>query len=251
MLGAAAILECGPGAAASSGLPGTPKFGSVRGPEAGGESAAAPASTSSNDSAQTAEGGPRRRKGGLNFWSAWRALDPRNESDMIDGLEVAKQVQAATIRQAGLALTRRDVRESGASQAHKYRYYDMSGMEGLRDVELLREPLALSRLGMFLQDCHLQQRNKLRPHIVVGPPDGRSLCCVVAVMGRPQLGGDKHNPFAIAFKQAAEECNAQYRSDSFEEAIIEVSAQDAENFVSQVELSLEDAIDKMQMAGAN
>merc|ERR1712118_311215 len=125
----------------------------------------------------------------------------------------AKFFQQLVISQASLAFSQKNLRVLG-----KIRVYDMSmqtGHEGINQTSSTH----LERIGKFIQDCYLFHTGKLRPCVIVGPPNNQDYCLVVAKTTRSIRKKNKCNSFSLALRRAAEKARSKHRNPSFNSSV--------------------------------
>merc|ERR1711904_5879 len=96
----------------------------------------------------------------------------------------------------------------------KMRIYDMS-LSNKHGDELKINYMYLERIGKFIQDCYLFHTGKLRPCVIVGPPNNQDYCLVVAKTTRSIRKKNKCNSFSLALRRAAEKARSKHRNPSF------------------------------------
>lgn len=170
-----------------------------------------------------------------NFWTAYDVLaedDPKVDELIARGMTLAKQLQEAVIRQAGSMLAKRAIVRLGA-----FRY---ALIKDSPDIHFFTQPIALSKLALFLLHTQTQSRNprkEAKPLI---------LCCLYTlntsylVVGivPSAVQGHKELNFRKTFKRAAQKTGARIRRHSFDSSIIEVQQEDITKFMEYLHAGL-------------
>ncbi|KAK9862005.1 hypothetical protein WJX84_004878 [Apatococcus fuscideae] len=167
------------------------------------------------------------------FWEAWEALGVKDNVSIKRGIELSKRLQRAILSDGGLLIGRKAVRE-----LQTYRLFNLS-KEDIANRELLSQPLALLKLGMFLREAHWQETNKRKNLVLVGPksqnPAEGGFCLVAGINASgPELALTQGNTFGQMFKSAALRLNADVQQDGFETSIIKVQAEDVIRFLREL-----------------
>jgi len=208
------------------------------------------------------------------FWRAWRALALTNENELHEGLTLSKALHRFVVETAGRAISqqnsgRGDTNNTGGSRggrsvsgaagggggmgvgssllfrAQYFWILDLSegGISMGEGGDLLLQPLALTKLGLFLQEWHLQRSGKRPPPmVVVGPPSVEGMCNVVGLkngiqdplgdgpQGTRAAASTTGNIFSYRFEQACERISAMYVHDSFVGSWITIAKADIPRF---------------------
>jgi cell division control protein 45 len=194
-------------------------------------------SASGSDDLETGEGGVG---GAHNFWRAVKALGMSQYDEMQVGLRHAMRSQRALMRQGGLALANKAVIRTVGG----LRYFSLLDHGSPSDAALFKHPLALLRLALFLQDALRVVKKITRPLVVVGPSamdtgdagsnptSGGGLALVVGVTGKPRADDlESGNHFSRSFRLAAEQVRAEFKHDSFEASVLQVSTPNLGEFM--------------------
>jgi cell division control protein 45 len=118
-----------------------------------------------------------------NFWIAYDALEPKKaETILVKGIEVAKELQQAIIRQGTSIIERKEVKVAD------YFRYVMLENDYLADIKLFQYPLALQKLGQFIMEDYKEHKPsaKEKPLVISVKNSKKGTTLVLAVMG-PQL----------------------------------------------------------------
>merc|ERR1711988_2083683 len=142
------------------------------------------------------------------------------------------QLQEAVIRQAGSMLAKRAIVRLGA-----FRY---ALIKDSPDIHFFTQPIALSKLALFLLHTQTQSRNPRK--------DAKPLilCCLYTlntsylVVGivPSAVQGHKELNFRKTFKRAAQKTGARIRRHSFDSSIIEVQQEDITKFMEYLHAGL-------------
>jgi hypothetical protein len=163
------------------------------------------------------------------FWRCWKALSWRDDGgELRRGLELAKKVQTALIRDGGAVVVQRLYHNFKA-----FRMFDLSDHK-LGNHSLLVHPMSLQRLTAFFQEQQVHQtvNAQRKPVVLIGPRDQRTGRCFVVGYQIAAMG--KGNGLGDAFEVAAEAVNAQAWHDLFDTTIMEVMQEDVERFKSEL-----------------
>eukprot|EP00884_Botryococcus_braunii_P009585 jgi/Botrbrau1/18628/Bobra.0367s0065.1 len=164
------------------------------------------------------------------IWRAYNALAMRDSGELKHGLDMAKKLQRAVLSDGGLALVRKAVRGTAA-----FRLLDMRRIDAGYKV-LMTQPLALRKLGMFVRDVYIRRDpSKRMGMVIVGTSNSEGNCLVVGITPPPGSGAIQGNKFGDLFREVAEKVHAEYRHDSFDSSVIEVSANDLDNFLRDLQ----------------
>ena len=163
------------------------------------------------------------------FWAAVGALHESATEEVARGLARSKALARAVMAQGGAVLMGKAIR----TQPRAYRYFDLADApHGVDARAAFQQPMALLKLATFVQDALAQRRRDPLPLVVLAPPDENQMqLCVGVAAAAPQLSDTAGNPFAILFRQAAEEAHARFVHDRFEAAVISLAADDVAPFM--------------------
>jgi cell division control protein 45 len=184
--------------------------------------------------------------GNAGFWRAVDALSEAHWDTLREGLAHAQRLQRAVMRHGGLALLGKRVANAGA-----FRFLNLAAggaaAGGGGDAALLRQPQALLRLALFVQDAvHVSRSARSHKPLVLAAPCGplalgddaaasaQDMVLVVGVSGQPRVGDARGNGFGNSFHVAAAAVRAPFAHDAFEAAVITVAASHLEAFLDQL-----------------
>lgn len=124
-----------------------------------------------------------------NFWVAFDALEFKNaETLLVKGIAAAKQLQEAIIRQGCAIIEKKEVKVAG-----QFRYVMLEN-DYLADIKLFQFPLALEKLGMFIQQDYKETNKKAqkeKPLVISVKNTKKGTTLVIAVMAQNQQEGRK------------------------------------------------------------
>lgn len=160
-----------------------------------------------------------------NFHKAYDALAPTaNAWDRVmDGMQSAIALQKAIVRQGASLLEGKAIVHTGP-----FRYCFL--LRHAADVALFTNPLALSKLALFLQDVFEHQKKKPMSMVIGACNELTDTFLLVGVPAQP--GHD--NTFGINFEKAAFDTNARIRLHTFDASIVELHQADLEPFIEHL-----------------
>lgn len=85
---------------------------------------------------------------------------------------------------------------------------------------MLTSPLVLAQLGSFLLGARGYQSHKYKDVIMISPQNADKMCLVLGVVAQTSQAQHRGNPFGQAFRDAAEEVEAQVQLDSFDTSVL-------------------------------
>ncbi|KAI8474166.1 MAG: CDC45-like protein-domain-containing protein [Monoraphidium minutum] len=178
------------------------------------------------------------------FWSALEALDvarPRSMKLLKEGIDEAKALQRAVIRDGGLMITRRQLE---ANPAHHMQELNLQAIRP-SNSDRFRHPLALLRLATFVRDAADVARTARKskwPMAVVGPDDGSGFCCVVGIRHKQLPRQPQYNVFGTTFQQVLQEEADTLRwdqeRDGFDAAVVFVHKDSVPTFMTELKIRL-------------
>ena len=115
-----------------------------------------------------------------NFWVAYDALEPKNNSLLMKGIGLSKEMQQAVIRVGSSIIEKKEVKMA------EYFRYVMLENDYLSDIKLFQYPLALMKLGMFIMDDYkeLKQKSQVKPLLMAIKNTKMGSTLVLAVYGQ-------------------------------------------------------------------
>jgi cell division control protein 45 len=191
------------------------------------------------------------------FQRAVEALSESHWETLKAGIDAAQRLQRVVLRTGGLALLGKCVVDVGP-----FRFVNLcagaaaSGAASGGDAALLRQPMALLRLALFIQDAvHVRRPRKHKPLVLAAPApasasgdaaaasqdgnpaagSGADMVLVVGVTGAPRAGDARGNGFGTSFHVAASAVRAPFAHDAFEAAVITLGASHLEAFLEQLQ----------------
>ena len=186
---------------------------------------------------------------GGGFGAAVDALGDGGWASLRAGIDRAKRCHAAVLATCGAALL-----QKGCVNAGAFRFLSLcSGgvAPAQHHAQLLRHPAAATRLALFVQGALCAHAAKPRKPLVVALPaqggehpgaDGSDaaagMVLVVGVTCPPQLGDAGGNPFALAFRAAAEAVRAPFVHDAFDAAVIQLGGAHLGAFLEELRVTM-------------
>ncbi|KIZ03468.1 hypothetical protein MNEG_4488, partial [Monoraphidium neglectum] len=191
------------------------------------------------------------------FWAALEALDvstPRSMKLLKEGIDEAKALQLAVIKDGGLMITRRQLE---ANPAHHMQELNLQAIRPTNS-DRFRHPLALLRLATFVRDAADVARTARKskwPMAVVGPDDGSGYCCVIGIRHKQLPKQPQYNVFGTTFQQVLqEEADAlkwDQERDGFDAAVVFVHKDSVPTFMTELKIRLgQQARESAEAAGA-
>ena len=161
----------------------------------------------------------------------------REHGGMRDAIDRAKEMLRATVSVGHAVLTARDYVNYGD-------FYSVTLKAG-GDVGRFTQPLALTKLALFLSDALREGLASLRnapskplliaaPSLDATPPS----YLVVAVLGSSRCWKSGRNGFGAAFAKAAEMTKAHMAHDGFDSSVCKVASDDFERFHEHLVLEI-------------
>lgn len=147
------------------------------------------------------------------FGIAYDALSLNNLDQLRSGMQNAIKVQRAILRQGSTAITRRGSIRSG----RKFRWVRL---EDSADTKLLGYPQALTKFCYFVMDALREKGARMKPLLCACLAQEQGKVLIVGVTGKPRLGAVQGNAFGMAFKNAAQEIEAEFFHELFESSWI-------------------------------
>lgn len=159
-----------------------------------------------------------------NFWVAHDAL--LDESLLEKGIKIAIEQQKAIIGQ-GTAL----IEKKAISPVTDFRYAIISS-DSLTQTKFFHHPLAIKKLNCFIQEAYqnLRANIKPKPMVLCVFNSARNTYFVCGVVSKLQ----EKNDFGWRFHEAAEEVQADFRRDFFEDSYIEVRKEHFQGFIERL-----------------
>lgn len=159
-----------------------------------------------------------------NFWVAHDAL--LDEPLLEKGIKIAIEQQKAIIQQ-GTAL----IEKKAISPVTEFRYAIISS-DTLTQTKFFHHPLAMKKLNCFIQEAYQNSRVNIKPKPMV-------LCVFNSARGTYFVCGvvsklQEKNDFGWRFHEAAEEVQADFRRDFFEDTYIEVRKEHFQGFLERL-----------------
>lgn len=147
------------------------------------------------------------------------------------GIKMAIEMQQDIVK-LGLSIIERQL----IIRVKHFRYASLRLAED--EERFFTQPQTLSKVALFLVDLHREGQRwvgrNAAPFILISRSEHKKTFMVVGVTC-PQRSGEVHrNTLGTAFKLAAEETGACYRHDGFETSVLEIQANDIQNFVEQL-----------------
>jgi len=156
-----------------------------------------------------------------NFWAAYDCSGSNDPTLLKRGLEFSKVLQQAIVRQSVAMIKKKTIVMSGP-----FRY---TKIEDSPDLAIFGQPLALSKLALFLSDTQVVNTNKQpKPYVVCSWKPQTLTYLLVGVTASTQK---KKNSFGVAFREAADKCSARIKHDGFETSVMEVQKDDLNKFL--------------------
>lgn len=166
------------------------------------------------------------------FWAAWDSVENYDKLDR--GIAKAKLQQQAVVS-AGTAIF-----EKG--QLKDLQTFRLAVVREGPDVVLFCNPLALTRLGVWLSEGCAHVHEQLRPLVVATFDESTQLYLVLGMSPRKAREDTAidttYNVFGQIFQQVATEIKARVRIDAFESAVIEVAKEDLSRFLETLALNM-------------
>ncbi|XP_074268775.1 cell division control protein 45 homolog [Silene latifolia] len=147
------------------------------------------------------------------FGVAYDALSLNNLDQLRTGMQNAIKVQRAILRQGSTAITKRGSIRSG----RKFRWVKL---EDSADTKLLGYPQALTKFCFFVMDALREKGAQMKPLLCACLAQEQDKVLIVGVTAKPRLGAEKGNAFGMAFKNAAQEIQAEFFHELFESSWI-------------------------------
>jgi cell division control protein 45 len=168
------------------------------------------------------------------FWSGWDALD--NFELLMEGVSRAKALQQAIVATSTVLFEKRQIKD--------LRLFRLAVIKDGPDLHVFRNPLALTRLGVWIAEGCAEAHLPPLP-LVVAAFDLENNTYVVLGMG-PRKPRDSStsfadvsevNKFGTAFQRTATRLNARVRIDGFESSVIQVAKDDLSRFLEALTIS--------------
>lgn len=167
-----------------------------------------------------------------NFWAAWDAVE--NYDKLNQGAAKAKLQQQAVVA-TGTAIF-----EKG--QLKDLQTFRLAVVREGPDVEIFANPLALTRLGVWLSEGCAHVHEQLRPLVVATFDESTQLYLVLGMSPRKAREDTTvdttYNVFGQIFQQVATQIKARVRVDAFESAVIEIAKEDLSRFLETLALEM-------------
>lgn len=168
------------------------------------------------------------------FWYAWDALEQYDK--LLEGMSHGKTVQRAIVSTATVLFEKQNIREIGSQ-------YLLAVVKEGPDIKIFTNPLALSRLGMWVADgCAQDPNHAMKPVVVAVSNTATNKYCVLGMLPRSFLEDHPSTPvyniFGRAFHTTAEAVNANVRMDAFNSSFIEVASEDLSRFLMALSTAL-------------
>lgn len=170
------------------------------------------------------------------FWRAWSALSVEHaSSELKQGLELSKKLQQGILSAGGLIIAR----ALGAQNMKKYNLWNLS-QQDISHKDMLTNPTALAKLGWFLMEARHKQGRAQKDCIMIGPPNHEKMCLVLGVAAQSSSSSWRGNTFGTAFREAADDTEAQVQHDGFDSSVMRISVDDVQRFATTLHLKLSD-----------
>lgn len=113
----------------------------------------------------------------------------------------------------------------------RYRY---AIIRGAIEQPWLHHPTSLLKLALFLFDAQVHTRKAHLPLLLAAhQPLSESFLCVA--IPAASSAGTKHVILGRAYREAAEQCRARIRHDSFDACVVEVAEDDLKPFIQALQ----------------
>jgi cell division control protein 45 len=162
-----------------------------------------------------------------NFHFAYGALSSRTFTKLRHGLDESIRLAEAIV-------------EEGVSIIKQRKYTSFGGLfrsvmiEDSNHLDLLSQPMASSKLALFLVDALKETgRRTTKPFVICSKIKAKKTYLVVGVTGRGSrpTAGRTINTFGLAFRNAAERVQARVKHDGFETSVLQVQEDDLRRFI--------------------
>lgn len=168
------------------------------------------------------------------FWNGWDALD--NFELLMEGVSRAKALQQAVVAAGTVLFEKRQIKD--------LRLFRLAVVKDGADLHVFRNPLALTRLGVWIAEGCAEAHLQPLPLVVASfDPDANAYLVLGMGPRKPRDSGtaaidmSEVNKFGTAFQRTAERVNARVRMDGFESSVIQVARDDLSRFLEALTVS--------------
>jgi hypothetical protein len=163
------------------------------------------------------------------FWVAWNTIE--SENGLKEGIKLAKELRCALFSIFGVALRKKEIQACSGIKV-----YFLSPVRVRYDSKILRDnPEELKKIGFLIQECYLQETGNIEPCLVIGTPNSKGFCQIVAVPVRS--GIKQSNPIFFPYQivRAAKLSGSTYKFESFDLLSCEIEAKQIQFFLDQLQ----------------